>query len=170
MRKISSTLSTLFIGHAANFAMTEGFDFILYPAVLAFFGLVRGAAIMWVLSFLVCYGTIVFYNWSKTDWLGIEMVKETIHEEHPSWFVRALAWANRKGRWVMLVFLSITTDPFICVVYMRHRSHGYHKMNKRDWVVFMLSFIVSNLWWTSVVFTGLTLGQILFAFFRAHAF
>lgn len=162
MGKITSTLSTLFIGHVANFFMTEGFDFIIYPMVIAYFGLVKGAAIMWVLSFLLCYGTILFYNWSKTDWLGIEMVKETLDVEHSSLFVRLLAKANHYGKWAVLIFLSITTDPFICVIYMRRSSHGYHHMNKRDWTVFWLSFIISNLWWTFAVFTGLSLGKWLF--------
>lgn len=152
-------LATVAVGHGANFAMVEGFDFILYPSVMAYFGTLKGAAIMWLLSFLVCYGTILFYNWSKTDWLGIEAAKEVLDEEHSSFFLRAMSWANKKGKWAILIVLSIFTDPFICLIYMREGAHNYQKMTRLDWRIFWLSFVIANTWWTTVIFTGLTVGE-----------
>lgn len=161
MSKISKLqwFTTVAVGHIVNFLTVEGFDFVLYPLVIASFGLVKGAVIMWILSFLACYGTIVFYNWSKRDWLGIEAAKEALGGKASSRLVRMLAWANKRGRLAILLVLSIMTDPFICTVYMREEAHDYSKMDGRDWVVFFSSFIVSNLWWTIVVFTGLSVTQ-----------
>ncbi len=147
--------------------MAEGFDFILYPFVIGYFGLLRGAVIMWILSFLASYGTILFYTWSKKDWLGIELVKETLHTEHSSVFIRALAYVHKYGKWAVLIFLSITTDPFICVVYMRRGAHAYHKMTRRDWWVFWWSYVVSNAWWTTAVFSGLSLGKFLWQYVQS---
>lgn len=166
MRKISSTISTLFIGHIVNSIIDEVFYFILYPAILIYFGLFNGVVIVWILSFLICYLTILFYNWSKTDWLGIEMVKETLDKEQSSIFLKVLSWANRRGKLVVLAFLSMTTDPIISVIYMR-KSHGYHKMDRRDWKVFIISFIVANIWWTTVVYTGVTIFMHIYNYTKA---
>lgn len=158
---------TVALGHIVNFAMVEGFDFVLYPSVLAYFGLVKGAAIMWLLSFTLCYGTIMFYTWSKRDWLGIEAAKDVLDGATSNRLVRMLAWANRKGRFAVLLVLSVMTDPFICTVYMRKEAHDYSKMDKRDWKVFLVSFVIGNLWWTVAMFSGVSVLQWIYKFFTA---
>ncbi len=168
MEKIKSKIATVAIGHSVNMLITEGFDFVLYPAVLAYFGLIRGGVIMWTLSFIFCYLTILFYNWSKKDWLGIETIKSTLEDEHSNLFIKLISWANRRGKWAIMLVLSVFTDPFICMVYMRRNSHSYHKMDKRDWNIFLLSFVLSNVWWTFVMFTGVTIIKYIFIYSSIH--
>lgn len=148
------------IGHTANFLMVKGFDLLLYPSVIWYFGLLYGAGIMWFLSLVICYVTLLFYDWSQTDWLGIETLKNIRETEKRSGVLhRLLKWVLRRGDWVTLLFLSIKWDPFICVAYMRHGAHQYNGMTRRDWKIFWTSLVISNGWWTVVVFTGLTVGE-----------
>jgi hypothetical protein len=69
-------LRELGIGHSVNWVMSEGFDYLLYPAVIWKLGPLLGGAIMSVASLLVCLGCLYFYDWSKRDWLGIEAIKD----------------------------------------------------------------------------------------------
>lgn len=145
------------VGFTANFLMVQGFNLVLYPVVLWYFGLVPGAIIMWFLSLLVCYATIRFYDWSKTDWLGIETIKEVRDVEEKGYFRNIMKWLLSRGDLVSLFVLSVKFDAFICTVYMRYGAHEYKGMATRDWKIFFASIIISNAWWTIVVFSGLTL-------------
>lgn len=147
------------IGHTANFLMVKGFDLLLYPLVILYFGLVQGAAVMWILSALVCYTTLKFYDWSKTDWLGIETLKEVKGDKKGGIFHKLSDWILSRGDLAAFLIISIKWDPFICVVYMRRGAHQYNGMTWRDWKIFWISLVISNGWWTVVVFTGLTVGE-----------
>ncbi len=147
------------VGYIANFLLVWVFDYALYPWVMWKAGLVKGAAIMWVLSFINCYATMKFYDWSRTDWLGIETLKEVRDAEAKKLFQRIMQWAMRRGDWAVMLILSVKFDPFICTVYMRHGAHQYNGMSKRDWVIFLVSFVIANAWWTFAVFTGLEVGE-----------
>lgn len=158
-KSLKERLGILGVGLTANSLIVNGFDFFLYPAVMAYFGTIRGAAIMWALSFAICYGTIVFYDWAKQDWLGIETLKGIREEDAQSFFRRMLRWVAKKGDWLVMVVLSIWKDPFICTAYMRHGAHQYNGMTARDWRIFLTSFVIANTWWTVAVFTGLEAGE-----------
>ncbi|OHB16612.1 MAG: hypothetical protein A2544_02080 [Candidatus Zambryskibacteria bacterium RIFOXYD2_FULL_43_10] len=148
------------VGYTANFLMVKAFDLVLYPAVIWYFGLLYGAGIMWGFSLTVCYLTLLFYDWSQTDWLGIETLKEVREKwEGKSIFSRLMNWILNKGDLAVFLFVSLKWDPFICVVYLRHGAHQYNGMASRDWQIFIASVVVSNAWWTFVVFTGLTAVQ-----------
>ena len=147
------------VGYTANFLMVKGFDLLLYPLVILYFGLVRGAAVMWILSSLVCYATLKFYDWSKTDWLGIETLKELKGEKKRGFLHKLSDWVLSRGDIAAFLIISLKWDPFICVAYLRHGAHQYNGMASRDWQIFIASVVVSNAWWTFVVFTGLTAVQ-----------
>ncbi|MDZ4205853.1 MAG: hypothetical protein U1C12_01415 [Patescibacteria group bacterium] len=147
------------IGHMANFLMVRGFNLVLYPAVIWYFGLIWGASVMWFLSLAVCYLTLLFYDWCKIDWLGIETLKEVREAEETGILHRFIKWTLSKGDTIAVLALSLYWDPFICVVYMRQGAHQYNGMTRRDWEIFLVSFLISNAWWTTVVFTGLTVGE-----------
>lgn len=159
-KSLKERLGILGVGLTANFLMVQGFDYLLYPAVMWYFGALIGAAIMWVLSFAICYATIRFYDWSKQDWLGIETLKEVRDaEEAKKLFHKVMQWAMRRGDWAVMLILSVKFDPFICTVYMRHGAHQYDGMVARDWRIFLTSFVIANAWWTFAVFTGLEVGE-----------
>ncbi len=69
-------IAALGVGLLANWLMVNGFNYLLYPFIIYKFGILRGGVVMTVLSFLACYATLLFYDWSKRDWLGIETIKD----------------------------------------------------------------------------------------------
>lgn len=142
----------LAIGIFANTAQEYLFDVVLYPLVIYKLGLLRGGAIMSLLSLIICLLLLKLYDWSKRDWLGIEAVKSLKEYEGKSRFGRLLAWALRRGDYVACIALSIRFDPFITTAYMRHGA--FNGMNRRDWRIFMLSWFIGNGWWSLFCYAG----------------
>jgi hypothetical protein len=120
-------------------------------------GAIWGSLVMIVLSFLVCLLTMKFYDWSKTDWLGLEYLKQLREEGgEGNRFSRALAWALRRGNWAVVLVLSLYKDPFYATVYMRKGAHEYTGMGKSEWKVFLSSLVIANLYWSVLVNVGLS--------------
>ena len=149
-------VAILAIGLLGNSLMAHAFDYGLYPYVIWKLGPLHGAALMTVVSLVVSYATLLFYDWTKKDWLGIETVKELRHYASTTRLSRALKWAIDKGDTALLVILSVWTDPFITVAYLRHGAHQYNGMNARDWRIFMLSLVICNGIWSLTLFTGMS--------------
>ncbi len=147
------------IGLLGNSLIANGFDYVLYPWVIWQLGAAHGAIVMTLVSFLICYLTLLFYDWAKKDWLGIETIKELKEYAGDSHFARALRWAVKKGDAALLVILSIWTDPFITVAYLRQGAHQYNGMSARDWRIFMLSLIIGNGLWSVTLFTGMSAAE-----------
>jgi hypothetical protein len=61
--------------------------------------------------------------------------------------------------------LSIYFDPFIVTAYLRQGAFG--GMTRRDWRIFLLSWLIANAWWSVVCFTGLSAVQWLWAWWKA---
>jgi hypothetical protein len=152
-------IAILGIGLLGDSLIGYAFDYALYPWVIWKLGLLHGAIVMTAVSFLVCYATILFYDWAKKDWLGIETLKELREYAGTSRLVRVLKWAVAKGDAALLVILSVWTDPFITVAYMRQGAHQYNGMSGRDWRIFLLSVVIGNGSWTLTLFTGLTVAE-----------
>ncbi|MFA6475943.1 MAG: hypothetical protein WCV68_00855 [Candidatus Paceibacterota bacterium] len=156
-------LLTLFVGLTGNWAMVYGFDFVLYPYVLYTFGTTKGWAIMTFASLVLCLLTLWFYDWSKQDWVGIEAIKGLRDGEATSRVGKLTAWMLKKSDPVVLVFLSLKFDPLITALYMRKGSNLFSGFAKRDWGIFSLSLIISNLYWGLVVLAGIDIIQWLWA-------
>lgn len=140
------------IGHGFKQAEEFFFDYALYPAVIAWLGAVMGGAVMMALSAAICYLYILFYDWAKKDWLGLELLKWMRNgEEKRSRILRLVQWAARKGDWLAFLVFSCTMDPFVTTVYMRRGREEYNGLSPRDWKIFWASVVVANLWWTIVV-------------------
>ena len=152
-------IAILGIGLLGNAIIGYAFDYGLYPWVIWKFGPLYGAAIMTVISLVVCYATLLFYDWAKKDWLGIETIKELREYTGDSRTVRILQWAMRKGNAMLLIFLSIWYDPFVTVAYMRQGAHEYNGMTGRDWKIFLLALVIGNGSWALTLFTGLTVAE-----------
>jgi hypothetical protein len=160
-------IATVALGVTFNQAVDFLFNYPLYIIVMEKFGPKNGFLIMTTLSMLVCLLFIRFYDWSKRDWLAIEMTKEG-SEVLPdyirrvrvgSWIQKIIWWpfaqlsllvllAIRKGGLIAFFALSIWTDPFVTTVYMRKGHHGYGGMSGHDWRFFVGSVIVGNLYWS----------------------
>lgn len=148
-------LHTLFVGHSANALIVYGGDYVLYPFVIFWLGLLRGFLAMSAVSFIVCWATVCFYDWSQRDWLGIEVIKEMKHYDGPKRSARVLAWVLRMSDPLACVLLSIKFDPFIVTIYLRRGRFG--GMTPSDWRNFLLSWLIGNAYWSVLCFTGLSI-------------
>lgn len=145
-------IGILAVGHTAKQLEEFFFDYTLYPAVIATMGMVWGGLIMTVLSGLVCYAYIRFYDWSKQDWLGLELLKEARDgEQMGSWLGRKVQAIAQRGDVAAFFAFSVYADPFVTTTYLRKGAGAYNGMTRRDWKIFFASVVVANLAWTGVV-------------------
>jgi hypothetical protein len=148
------------------------FDNILYPAVIAWKGLLLGGLIMSVSAIIITAVLLVFYEYTKVDWMGMEEL-HALKEKGADWmqqfnqkksantllfwckrvvffvpalFFRGVLWMLNRGDGFAFVALSITTDPFLTAIYLRHGR--FDGLNARDWGIFLASGILSNVYWT----------------------
>lgn len=144
------------IGLMSNALLDYSFDYMLYPYVVIKYGMLRGGLFMASLAIFICFILILLYDWSKKDWLGIEMLKEA-REYHGSSRLRQwIAHIMKNHDWIAVIFLSIHFDPFITTAYMRKGINKFNGMGKRDWVIFVSSSLVSNAYWVVASFYGAT--------------
>lgn len=143
-------------GHTAKRLEEYFFDWLLYALVVAWatktYGAVIGSLvsffIMAPLSALVCWFYIVFYDWLKKDWLGLETIEAMREREATAgWFMRHLIRFTKLGDIPMFFGLSIYGDPFMTTIYFRRGAHLYNGLSKRDWKIFLASVFVSNIYW-----------------------
>ena len=140
------------IGHTFKQVEIFIFDLLLYPAAIALFGTVIGGLIMTVLSAVVCYLYILFYDWAKKDWLGLELLKEIRDgKEKQGRIVRFVQRIIRKGNGIAFLILSCYEDAFATTVYLRQGAEAYNGLSSRDWKIFWASVLVGNLWWTVIM-------------------
>ena len=145
-------IAELALGYTVSQLAVWSFEFALYPFVVFSLGLWRGGAMMAGLSFVICWLTIKFYDWSQRDWLGIEAIKALREYGGKQRGRRLLAWALRTSDPVACVLLSIKFDPFIVTAYLRRGRFG--GMTARDWRIFMLSWSLGNAFWGLLCFAG----------------
>lgn len=149
-------LGILGVGLAGNQVIVLAFDYTLYPFVMWRLGLVWGCLIMTALSFIVCYATLLFYDWAKKDWLGIEAIKAVRDEENGGRFARWMGALLRRSEGLALVVLSVKFDPFIVTAYLRRGSYQFDGLTRRDWRVFVTSLVIANAYWSFVAFAGVS--------------
>jgi len=139
-------LGTVTLGWFGNSVLAWSFDHALYPFVIYKWGALRGGLFMGAFSILICYLMFCFYDWSKTDWLGIELAKKKIKSFRHSTSTEMKSSFFRF--WVPIIFLSTITDPFITVLSMRENAEQYAGLSRRDWKIFLTSAVISNFVWT----------------------
>jgi hypothetical protein len=157
----------LFLTGATTFTVINySFDFVLYPFALYKLGVVVGFFTMMLLSFLFCWGYFIIYDYLKRDFLGIEFSKEKmssiIASEDSVGLKLLLVRVLRKSRAFLFVFLSIYFDPFVAVAFERKGNFAYNGLSARDWRLFILSLIISNGFWSTTVFAGLSFFEFLY--------
>lgn len=157
----------LFLTGATTFTVINySFDFVLYPFALYKLGVVVGFFTMMLLSFLFCWGYFIIYDYLKRDFLGIEFSKEKmssiIASEDSVGLKLLLVRVLRKSRAFLFVFLSIYFDPFVAVAFERKGNFAYNGLSARDWRLFIISLIISNGFWSTTVFAGLSFFEFLY--------
>jgi len=107
---------------------------------------------MALLSFIVCWLSMKFYDWSQRDWLGIEAIKGLKDYNGSSRSGRWLGWVLRRSDPVACVLLSVKFDPFIVTAYLRRGHFG--GMTAHSWRIFLLSWFIGNAWWSLLCYAG----------------
>lgn len=157
----------IFVGVFVNSVLlTYVYDYVFYPFMIWKLGVVKGGIIMIFLSTFVCYLLLLFYDWTKKDWLGIEAIKHIKDYGGNSRIGRAVSWVLKKGDFGIMVLLSIQFDPFITTAYMRRGSGQYNGLSKRDWKIFFSSAVIANVYWTLMSFAGVSLIEYLWWLFK----
>lgn len=136
------------------------FDYALYPFVIWKLGTVVGGGIMALASLAFCLGLLRVYDLLGRDWLGIEWVKGLRGYAGPSRWRRLLGWLLDRGDTVAFVVLSAKYDPFITTAYLRRGA--YNGMARRDWTIFLASWVLSNLIWIIICAGGIEIIRQLF--------
>jgi len=147
-----------------------GFDCILYPLMIYWWGPLVGGGTMAIIASVLCFIQLHLYNRSGKDWLGVDVL-EDIKEHGQSWvgkldnkakesfvwfllriimfvparFFLIVLWAIKKNDVTAFVALNINQDPFVTTVFLRHRRKG--DFTRRDWEVFVGSLVFSNGYW-----------------------
>lgn len=149
-------LGILGLGHLMNAGVMYGFDWGLYPFIIWMMGPLVGGIIMTLLSVIFDLIIIYWYDKSKQDWLGIEAIKGFKEGSGGTKKEKLLRWIMNRSDKLLVVLLSLKLNPFNVVLYMRHGANEYNGMSARDWKIFVVSTIVGNLYWTLVMFGGIT--------------
>jgi hypothetical protein len=145
------------VGLLGNQLIVWAFDYGLYPFVMWQLGLVWGCVVMTASSAAVCYFSFIFYDWTKKDWLGIEAIKEFKEGLNMGKIAQRVSAILNKSELLAFFVLSLKFDPFITVLYLRKGSYQFNGLTKRDWTIFWSSVVISNIYWSFVAFTGVTI-------------
>ncbi|MEN9390126.1 MAG: hypothetical protein RLZZ283_226 [Candidatus Parcubacteria bacterium] len=140
------------VGVTVKYWYDQAFDNGVYPAAILaaqqLFGAALGPLVAFVplglLSAIVSYGELKAYDWSKKDWLGIELVKKIREGGTGEGLIARFA---RLGDVPAFFLLSIFTDPFVTTAYLRKGS-DFSGLAPRDKRIFLASVFVSNVYWT----------------------
>jgi len=157
----------LFLTGATTFTIINySFDFVLYPFALYQLGVVVGFFTMMFLSFLFCWGYFIIYDYLKRDFLGIEYSKEKmnsiINSQNRVGLKLLAVKILRKSNSVLFIFLTIYFNPFVAVAFNRKGNFAYNGLSLLDWRLFILSVIISNGFWATTVFAGLSFFEFLY--------
>lgn len=137
---------TLCAGLAMKRAINYPFDLLLYPAMMIWLGNLSGGVVMTILSVILNLIVISAYDWSKTDWLAIETLKELKETEDLGFWKRLVHKLLQKSDIVAFLVLCFD-DPITTTLYLRHGAHQYNGMSRRDWNIFLLATVVANVYW-----------------------
>ena len=137
--------------------LNNSFDYGLYPFVIYKLGIIKGGLLMTFLAFLTNILCLKFYDWSKRDWLGIEVLKGVKGYEGGNRLLLFMSNLLKKSDTAAFFFFSIKEDAFVTMVYLRHGSYQYNGMSARDWRILLASLAVANIYWTLASYMGLSL-------------
>lgn len=145
----------LVTGFCSNAALNFVFDWLLYPFVIFKFGLFWGGLTMSLASFVSCVGLLWLYDLLKRDWLGIEAVKSLRDNPGKPMLRRLLSRILRWGDGPVFLLLSLYFDPFLTVAYLRRGQ--FAGMRRREWMIFVGSWAISNGVWIVACYGGVSL-------------
>jgi hypothetical protein len=110
---------------------------------------------MTLLTIPVDLYSIKLYDWSKTDWFALEYLKTTKGYSGRNPFKRLIGGILRHTPVpVQILVLSPKFNAFIITTLLRQNAYAYDGLSRRDWMVFVFSFITTQLYWILAVSAG----------------
>lgn len=152
------------IYEAYNFA----FDFLIWPIIQGFYGVI-GIIILILIALINNLIILMWYQKKKVDWFGVTDFEKFKIKGHlwvnklddspnkikkislfiPAKILQFLIWLLNKNDIFAFVTLSMWQDSFITTIFLRHGK--FDKLDKRDYIVFVSSTILSCLAWSVLV-------------------
>jgi hypothetical protein len=154
------------------------YDLFVFTVVLVKFGWI-GVPFLTIGAGILCWITILMYDRTKVDFLGIESAKKemTVFKEKISVWIEGLD--RRPGQklhvplfevqvkydtdsvklalskiWIVEFFIcTFHWDAVVTTIYLREKSFG--GLTRRDWKIFWTSIVISCVYWSAVVLTGI---------------
>jgi len=160
---LSDRIKLWLTGIGSYYVLTWLYDYVVVSFLLIYFGLVKGIIIVVILSMIIDFATLKFYDWLKKDWLALETLKDLEHRKN--FFGRLLNFVHNKSTFVTIVVLSLTSNAFVVTAYMRKGSSLYNGLTRRDWVIFISSSLLINLYWVFAVGGGIEIVKYIYKLF-----
>ena len=162
VRLFGEKIATLGAGVAIKKSVDYGFDYVLYPVALLYFGYFWGGVVMTIASVFLNLAVIRAYDWSKRDWLMLETLKELKQKSEGQGVGGFVGWVLRKGDIPSFFILSWVDDAITVTLYLRHGVNEFNGLSRRDRMIFAASTVVSNLFWILSVVSVIEIIQYLF--------
>lgn len=127
-------------------------DYPIYSYVIWKLGIITGGILMSAIAFVIDLVTLVLYDKAATDWLALETAKELRNYSGSNRIKRLMAHVLTKTPFfIQLLFCSIKFNPFMTTTFLRPSAHEYPGMTKRDWSIFLASFVICQTYWTLII-------------------
>lgn len=127
------------------------FDDLLYPAVIAWIGVLWGGLIMASLAVVLCWVWLKLIIASDKEWFNMKALRKI--QKIIYWSAKLVKHLHIKELWVdkvefVITFLLINMffDPMISVLYFRYGDKA-KVLSERDKKIFRWSAVVSNAYW-----------------------
>ena len=133
-------------------------DYPTYGIAIWAFGPIKGGVLMGMATFIIDIFSIKFYDWTETDWLAIELLKYKLNK----CLIVASKYTVIKRcttliMLVTIVVMSLKFNPFIVTIVMRQGAFAYNGLSRRDWMIFIFSFLIGQIYWIVLITTGVKL-------------
>ncbi len=142
----------IFTGFGFKILLDYGYDWLIYPLIMWYFGTWLGGLIAAIGAMTICFTLLMFYERQKKDWLGAGTLDEVLIfvnawiGNNPKGIFRLISWGLKNSKVFSFFFMSIFRDPFETLVFLR-RGRFEQKLNWKDYGLFFLSGVIGNIYW-----------------------
>lgn len=158
------------------------FDFLVWPLLQAFYG-VAGVILLILVALTLNFIVLLWYQKKKVDWFGVDVLEDAktkghiwVHEisNHknlikkislyiPAKLLQLMLWLLNKNDIFAFVTLSVWQDSFITTIFLRHGR--FDKLDKRDYIIFVSSTILSCLAWSVLMQIVISVVKVIWGLF-----
>ncbi len=144
------------------------YDRVAYPAIMLALGDLRGGIIAGLGAMVICLAFLLHYEKTGSQWISStedvigQIIKRIRKIESYNIILKIIFFIPRIFMQLSLnsvaargalgfVVLSCMSDPFVTLSFFKKNRNG---LTKKDWMIFMLSGLIANVYWilyTSVI-------------------